>query len=211
MIKLMLLKFYVFLFTNINKFRSNENRINQSSFKGYELIHGVFFKNGKTPHYFVDGVLVELIIDHCDFFYHDVYMTDGVLTGQLGSQLYQLDDQGAVITDGVFHSDFIANQNLKAVTETEYFKDHREKTFPINIEHAGFNKIICQFKLNNKESKFSALGEGATYAILQAGNKKIPFKNGFLEFHEIYMDRKNRLVGQIGNTKILLKENGFPL
>lgn len=81
-------------------------------------------------------------VDNVEYSYHEIKELDGVVVGILGSQCYQLDNKGRVITDGCFEKDFKANTDLKDFQDTAYYAYRQEQ----KIERQKREKERMNFK-----------------------------------------------------------------
>lgn len=169
-----------------------------------------------VKHYDFDFLAFKTLkINHCEFFYHDIKVVQGVVVGELGSQVYQLNSKGVPISHGQFEEDFIPNHELLEVGESEYFEMNEQKTFPIFDGYYpirmgfGQNRTVdlCRFKLGEGKSEFFGSESGAVFYLFNKNKKPITYEGKDLYVHELYL-KDDQIIGTLGARKYLLNKDG---
>lgn len=194
------------LFEKISRYLFDRNKEVTTLAQEYDpdilIKDGIFYKKNPNVsiHHHEDGYFQPLIVNNCEFFFNEIYFLKGVIVGELGSQVYQLNSDGVPVSDGMFPEEFEPLSILLEVGESDYFEDYAEKTYQIG------NRFILGDGLSEffgvKKHSFSAL-----FSLVDKEHNPIFHEGKQLDVHELYLKDDN-IIASKGNSYFLLNKDG---
>lgn len=165
---------------------------------------GIFCKeiNGFfTVQEFDNNYFDPLFVKNCEFTFSDIFILNGVVVGQNGSQVYQLNSDGIPVSNGQHPEYFEPLSTLLEVGESDYFELYAEKTEQVGDRFVLGDELSVFFGV--KEHLFCAL-----FNIFDKNYEPVIYKGKQLAVHEVYLEN-GKIIAEIGNTQITLNHDGY--